>query len=253
MPRIGSASSEESCIRHARGSGRLRGVHISRAYSSGDGSLPSAEQLRAMQRRIEPPENELPGAIAFHAVVGRTDELAVAIVGADAYSTGIAISLAIRLRHDDRSELAHELFGRPHRGGSGGDLLVGVAYPDGRTASNVSTTPFPDRHLDADHPTLAQRGGGGGGRTFGIDYWLTPLPPPGDLNVVVAWPSQGVDETHTVIPAELIVDGLARNIELWPWEPPADHAPMPEPPELPEGGWFAEHLPDNPPHPGDAL
>ena len=189
------------------------------------------------------------GAIAFHAVVGRTDELAVAIVGADAYSTGIAVSLAIRLRHNDRSELAHELFGRRHRGGSAGDLLVGVAYPDGRTAI-VSATAFPDPRLDPDHPTLAQRGGGGGGRSFGIDYWLTPLPPPGDLIVVVAWPSQGVDETHTPIPADLIAEGLVRNTELWPWEPPTeyDDPPRPEPPVLPEGGWFAEHGPSNPPH-----
>lgn len=225
-----------------------------RAFSSGDDSPPSAEQMRALQRRVEPPENELPGAIAFHAVVGRSDELVVAIVRADAYSTGIAISLLIRLRHSNRAELAHDLFGHPpHRGGSRGGLLVGVAYPDGRTASNVSAAPFPDPQLDADHPTLAQRGGGGGGRSFGIDYWLTPLPPAGDLMVVVAWPALGIEESHTSIPAELIAEGLARSIELWPWEPDTDDGPpTPEPPDLPAGGWFAEHVPDNPPHVDDS-
>lgn len=228
---------------------------MSRAHLSGDGSPPSPEQLRALQGRMGPPENEVPGPIAFRAVVGRTDEFVVAIVGADAYSTGISISIAIRLRRNDRSEhgLAHEMFGHRHRGGSGGGLLIGVAYPDGRTASTVSTTAFPDPLMGLDRPTLARGGGGGGGRSFNTDYWLTPLPPPGDLTIVVAWPAHGIDETHTAMPAELIADGLARNIELWPWEPPTDHdePPTPEPPVLPEGGWFAQHMPDNPPHTSD--
>jgi hypothetical protein len=224
---------------------RFRGVQVLRAYSSGDGSSPSPEQLREIQRRMGPPENELPGTIAFRAVVGRTDDFVVAIIGADAYRTGIAISIAIRLRHSDRSEfgLAHELFGRRHRGASGGELLVGVAYPDGRTATNVSA-PFADPPTGLDHPTLTQGGGGGGGRSFSADYWLSPLPPPGDLTIVVAWPAHGIDETHTLMPADVIAHALAHNVELWPWEPPADHddAPTREPPALPEGGWFAQHL-----------
>jgi hypothetical protein len=225
---------------------------MTRAYSSGDGSSPSPEQLREFQRRMGPPENELPGAIAFRAVVGRTDEFVVAIVGADAYSTGISISIAIRLRRSDRSEpgLAHELFGHRHRGAGGGELLVGVVYPDGRTASTVSPTSFPDPLTDLDQPTLMQGGGGGGGRSFNTDYWLSPLPPPGDLTIVVAWPTHGIDETHTLMPGDLIANGLAHNVELWPWESPADHddPPTPAPPVLPEGGWFAEHMPDNPAH-----
>src|SRR5450631_4105864 len=224
---------------------------MTRAYSAGDGSSPSPEQLREFQRRMGPPENELPGAIPFRAVVGRTDDFVVAIIGADAYSTGISISIAIRLRRSDRSDagLAHELFGRPHRGAGGGELLVGVAYPDGRTATNVSA-PIPDPLTGLDHPTLTQGGGGGGGRSFSIDYWLSPLPPPGDLTIVVAWTAYGVDETHTLMPADLIANGLAHNVELWPWESPADEddPPAHEPAVLPEGGWFADHTPDNPPH-----
>jgi len=224
-------------------------VQISRAYSSGDGTSPSPEQLREFQRRMGPPENELPGAIAFHAVVGRTDQLVVAIIGADAYSTGISISIAVRLRHSDRSDLAHELFGHRRGGASGERLLVGVAYPDGRTATNVSAPSFPDPLTGPDQPTLAQAGGGGGGRSFNTRYWLSPLPPPGDLTIVVAWPGHDIDETHTPIPADLIAEGLAHNIELWPWEPHADHddPPAPEPPVVPEGGWFAEHMPADPP------
>jgi hypothetical protein len=68
---------------------------------------------------------------------------------------------------------------------------------------------------------------------------------------VVAWPSRGIDETHTTIGADLIADGLARSIELWPWGmPEADDEPASLcPPPLPDGGWFAAHLPDVPPDP----
>ena len=72
-------------------------------------------------------------------------------------------------------------------------------------------------------------------------YWLTPLPPPGDLVVVCAWPARGLVETQTVIAADLIAAGADRIVELWPWEPPADHEPPPPSrgPDLPAGSWFA--------------
>lgn len=219
--------------------------------SSAQGSPPSPEQLHALQRRMGPPDNELPGTIAFHAVLGRTDELALALVGADAYSTGLLISIAVRLRHSDPfgDDLAHELYGHHRRGASGGELLLGVAYADGRTASNVSARQYRDPFGELDQPeqpTLVQRGGGGGGREFGINLWLTPLAPSGDLTMVVAWPSRAIPETHTTIAAELIAAGVARSVELWPWEPPT-HGDEPaelEPPELPAGGWFAQHAGD---------
>jgi hypothetical protein len=203
-----------------------------------------------MHRRMGPPENELPGAIAFHAVLGRTDELAIALVGADAYSNGFSISIAVRLRHNDATdELADMLFGHHRRGARSDPLLVGVSFADGRTATNVSAPRFPDLLREVEQPEqliLVQRGGGGGGREFGIGFWITPLPPPGDLTVVVAWPSKGIPETHTTIPADLMTAGRARSIELWPWEPPGprDEPAAAELPELPEGGWFAEHTPD---------
>ncbi len=198
-----------------------------------------------------PPDNEVPGAIPFHAVLGRTDEFALALVGADAYSTGVSISMEIRLRHSNPAddELHHELYGHHRHGARAGQLLIGFAYPDGRTASNVAAPPFREmiRNLDKpQQPTLVQRGGGGGDRAFSLNMWLAPLPLPGDLTIVVAWPSRGIPETHTTIPAELMAAGVARSVELWPWEPPMDggEPPVPEPPDLPEGGWFAQHAPE---------
>ena len=115
---------------------------------------PTPEQLAALHRRMGQPDNEVPGTIQFHAVVGRTDEFAVVIAGVQAFSTGISIRIAIRLRTSDPSSEGFGVFG--HHGH--GALLIGVAYPDGRTASNVHSEPFGDPFPVEDQPSLLEGG-----------------------------------------------------------------------------------------------
>jgi hypothetical protein len=191
-----------------------------------------------------PPDNELPGATPFHAVLAKSDDLVIAVVGADAYSTGMSIRIAIRLRRLDAS--LHG-FDEPPYGPGGGTLLVGVAYPDGRTASTVNSRRLPDSVTPEDAPSLMDHGGGGGGRTFEMNYWLTPMPPPGDLTIIVAWPTRDIPESRTVISGDVIAQGASANVELWPWQPTeSDEPPPPPKPVLPEGGWFAQHATDDP-------
>lgn len=80
-------------------------------------------------------------------------------------------------------------------------LRLGLEYADGRTATNVNPMPLPADpragDLADDEVVLAQSGGGGGGRTFEQGYWVTPLPPPGPLAFVCAWPALGITETRT--------------------------------------------------------
>ncbi len=60
-----------------------------------------AEQMRAMQQRHSPPDNEVPGIVAFQAVLGRTPDLVIALVSIAVYSSGLSFELPIRLRRDD--------------------------------------------------------------------------------------------------------------------------------------------------------
>jgi hypothetical protein len=219
-------------------------VQFGSAYLGGNHPEPSPEQVQAWHRRMGPPDNELPGAIPFHAALANTDDLVIAIVGADAYSTGMSIRIALRLRLLDASLHGFDV---PSYGPGGGTFLVGVAYPDGRTASTVSSHRFPDPSTPGDAPSLMDHGGGGGGRTFEMNYWLTPMPPPGDLTIIVAWPTRDIRESRTVIPGAVIAQGASANVELWPWQPPENDEPPPQPrPVLPEGGWFAQHATDDP-------
>jgi hypothetical protein len=226
----------------------VRGVHV--IHSTASGPAPSPDELRALQRRMGPLDNEVPGAIAFHAVLGSTEGLAVALVGARAFSTGMSIEIAIRLRHSDTSPdgLDADLFGHRRRGAGGAGMLLGIAYPDGRSASNVDQRRFPELSTPADQLMLVGHGGGGGGRTYDMTYWLTPAPTPGDLTIIFAWPSRGIAESHTVIPAEVIEEAMARIVELWPWSPPeqTEHPAVEDAPDLPAGGWFAQHVTDDP-------
>ena len=194
-------------------------MNYSSSFSAGPELTP--EQVHAIQRKHNPPENEVPGAVPFAAVLGRNADAAVAIIGVQAYSTGVSFNLAVRLRRGDRDNpgaLHHAVFGGRFGSGSTDDaLLLGVGYPDGRAASTIGDMgPAAD---EQDRPVLTPGGGGGGSTSYDIRFWLNPLPGPGDLTIVCAWPARGIAETQTVIGGDLIAAGVAAITELWPWQP----------------------------------
>jgi hypothetical protein len=207
--------------------------------------------LEIWSRRRSAPENEAPAGLPFSAVLGRTDETAVFVTGFRVYSTGLAFTLSVRLRSEPRSRLAHrihELISGHGPGDPDGTLderlLLGVEYADGRTATNL-TSDWPPRFeqdaVETDEPLLSMSGGGGGGRAYDHDFWLSPVPPAGPLTFVCRWPGFGITESQTEVDASQIAAALDRVQILWPWEPAADHDPEPEPgePQLPSDGWFA--------------
>ena len=205
------------------------------------GEEPDAEAM-LRQRRMSEPENEVPAPVPFTAVLGRTDDLAVCIVGMHAYSTGVSFRLAVRLRRH-RRDLGHRLFDMVS--GHGPDtpvedrLLLGVEYADGRSADTVRSDWFGAQDVTEDQLVLSPGGGGGGGLSYDQRYWLSPLPPPGPVAFVCAWPALDLPESTAECDGQLLIDAAARAHVLWP---PAQHQfepePPPEPPDLP-AGWFS--------------
>lgn len=190
-----------------------------------------------------PPENEVPVPVAAHAVLARTADLAVALVGGHVYSTGVELDLVVRRRRDDAA--APDLFslveGYGHRHGVNAApdrLLLGVELADGSVATNAGPEPVHD-----DSPRLGDRGGHGGGRGVDKTLWLTPVPPDGDVVVVCACEALGIPETRAVIPAAALVGARDRVVTLWPVEPRAEaQEPARAPLRLPSGGWFERVL-----------
>ncbi len=127
----------------------------------------------------------------------------------------------------------------------GEQLLLGLEFADGRTATNLGVRdrppgPVPHGGPDESQPVFATHGGSGGGRTYDQVYWLTPRPPAGPLVVVCAWPAFGIQETRTVVAAEAFAAAGPGPQVLWPWEPEQDRPAEPPEPVLPPGGWFAD-------------
>ncbi len=175
-----------------------------------------------------PPENEVGVAVPLRVLLGRTDELALALGDVVAYSTGFALWLGVRL-HPGAGIDARTAWLQLH-GGSAGDeaeqLRFGVEFADGRKATNVGQRRPPgDEELPI---SLVPRGGSGaGGLSFDAGYWVFPLPPPGRLTVAAEWPARGLAETRHELDAGAILEAAAKSEALWADERPIGRRPPP--------------------------
>lgn len=194
------------------------------------------EAWRGRQR----PDNEVPGSVAFEAVLGESEDLAIFVCGLSVYRNGVELALEVRARPsyaDSRHDESEFLGGAVVRGG----LLLGAEFADGRRCSNLPGRR--EKPLRLDQPVLWSDGGGGGGRSAAVSWFLSPLPPPGELRIICAWPGRGIPESITTLPAEPILAAAARARELWPWQPERQERSRIPRTEVPAAGWFAENAP----------
>jgi hypothetical protein len=196
-------------------------------------SWPHGEPDDHFYRRMSAPENEVPVALPQNVLLARTEDVAVALLGLQVYSTGLAFDLAVRVRPVKlpMADLHQALW---RHGPGAPSLLVGLELADGTRVDNV-TGPG-----SAGDVVFTQ--GSGSGNEYSVDqtWWLSPLPPEGPLTVVVRCPELGLAETSAVLDGTAIRAAADRVVELWPWERPPDHGrDEPPPPDLPDDSWFA--------------
>lgn len=189
----------------------------------------------------------------MHTVLGRGPDAALFLVEAQAYTTGVLFSAALRLRRrfDSYGPNMHmELMGSPTRTSGADDpdgrLMLGVQLSDGRLT--VMTTGFlpvtqADAPADPDALSLLSTPGGGfsGDLSSDVRYWLRPLPPSGPLLLITRWLALGIEETVTELDGSTIAAAGALATALWPPVTPQDREPPP-PPSPPASGWFAESV-----------
>lgn len=193
----------------------------------------SERRRRQMLRERRAPENELPVSVAFDAVLASTDDFAVFVSGLRVFSNGLDFSVEVRARQStgrdgrDLSEALHD--------DRAGALLLGVEFSDGRRCSNYGMHLSP---TEDGQPTLWPGGGSSGGRSADTSLFLSPLPPPGALRLVCAWPSQDIADSSVLLPTDQILEGASRVTELWPWEPEVHEPRVRSVPEVPEDSWF---------------
>jgi len=182
------------------------------------------------------PDNEVPAVLVIDKVLVASDDLVCYLAGMRVYSTGVEFDLEARLRPGAQVgdaarlyEMLTDFYGS--HGVQDERLLVGVEFADGRRGANLDGVA--DRGV-----SLRPSGSSGGGRSAQATYFLSPLPPPGEVRIVCALPGAGIDETVTVLDAEEILAAAARVRELWPWEPERHEPRRPRPPAMPDGSWF---------------
>jgi hypothetical protein len=165
---------------------------------------------------LAPPANVLGGPVPLRLIVARREAVAIAVMNARAYPTGLEFTVSVR-RPRGRSALEEPPFGcrRVSRDEIEPEVLrFGVQFSDGRKATSLGgfTRP-PDQEPPG--PVLVMRGGGGGGGQWDHGFWLYPLPPPGTLAFVCEWPSEGIELTRLEIDAELVREAAKDAEMLW--------------------------------------
>jgi hypothetical protein len=182
------------------------------------------------------PRNELGVSTSLRLMLARTENVAVALLDAVAYSTGLSFTLVVLQRAASEPFLGEpdpfeHPFGhfRPRRYAEElpPELLrFGVEFSDGRKATTLgwggSVAFFgADTEAEPEDPVLSQRGGSGGDGNWESSFWLWPLPPPGPLAFVVEWPAKGIELTRHEVDAEPLLEASSRSEMLWPAPPPS--------------------------------
>ncbi|MEV0297031.1 hypothetical protein [Nocardia sp. NPDC050710] len=202
--------------------------------SSGQSQRTQAEVYRSRTR----PSNEIPATVAVDRILARTDDIAATLTGARVFSAGIELTIEVHLRRRRAGRSVLDVFGRGYQGGNKDQILIGIEFDDGRTATTLRQ---PEWDAPEDVPVLSS-GAGSSSDVHGTTHlYLTPLPPPGRLSIIVAWPAYDIAEHRVELDSDALRAAAGRVVVLWPLEFEADPQPEPEVelPRLEPGGWFA--------------
>jgi hypothetical protein len=166
----------------------------------------------------------LPGVAPVSLVLARTEDTVVGLTDVRGYPNGFAFLLRIRwglvADPDEQPPWPFPDWGSPDplEDEPLPDALLrfGVQFADGRKVTNLDMYPFVPEGLPPDQPVLVEGGGVGseGGRLgrgalWDLELVVQPLPPPGPLTFVCAWPGRGIPEVRAEIDAGLVLDAAA--------------------------------------------
>ena len=170
----------------------------------------------------QPPQDELPALYAISELIASTDRVAIALVGARAYSDGVEFIIERRLRRGDipfaQWQQVHTEFVGHWPGTSWDDQLQwGLVLSDGQRL-HLDPLNFPLAETPTGHVLSRTGGSGGGGSThYSVSdgLWLWPLPTEGPIELVMQWPAYNIPETHIALDSTPIRQLATRTRPLW--------------------------------------
>jgi hypothetical protein len=165
-------------------------------------------------RPWDPPESEIPAIVPIDTLqFAQSGQAAIAITGIAAYSQGIEIFVAQRIRPDAPGfDEDPSLVALTHPQTEPQSFKISLRLADGSEV--ISARSGGDAKPAG--PILRPRGGGGSAHSVLMRWWAWPLPPKGPLEFACRWPLYGIAETRIAIDAQLILDAAQRSIRLWP-------------------------------------
>jgi hypothetical protein len=170
-----------------------------------------------------PPEGTLPGVVALELVLAHSRKAAVYVTHLNAYATGFEFELKVVASAGAEHEFDLDLFGRhwPRVGEKRdelppGLLRVGLQFADGGKATSISGPPYHPGDPPRSPVMWPLSGSGGGGASWRQDYWVWPLPPPGEFELVCEWPAGEIPLTRSQLDSQLILDAPSRARSFFP-------------------------------------
>ncbi len=170
-----------------------------------------------------PPEETLPGVVALELLLAQSRKAAIYITHLDAYPSGFEFELKVVAAAGAEYEFDLDLFGRhwPRVGEKRDELpprllRIGLQFADGGKATSISGPPYRPDETPSGPVMWALSGSGGGGASWRQGYWVWPLPPRGELELVCEWPSGEIPLTRARLDAQLVIDAAVRAQLLFP-------------------------------------
>jgi hypothetical protein len=164
----------------------------------------------------------LPGLVDLSLVIARAERVVLVLGPIEIWPSGALIRLSAVAREPGTAllrALDPEIYAEAGRSWPPPELLrFGVEYADGRRVTNL-TDAFPEV-VDAAGILLSHRGESGGSGGFESAYWLSPVPPPGDVIVACQWPAYDIAESRHTLDGSVFREAAARARVLWPDSPP---------------------------------
>jgi hypothetical protein len=190
-------------------------------------------QPSAAGRLTQTQDNVIPASWPFTALLARTDDVALGVVGGDLYREFFEFRLILlhritRPRDDFDHGRAMSMLGSLGAGSvlePDQILRFGLRFSDGRVWTNLDAADlheWPPVRTDPDAIQLVPTSGTGGERRWEQTLQLGPLPPDGPITLICEWPAYGISETSVSIDMTGLRAAAEQVTELWPYEPEKD-------------------------------
>ena len=156
------------------------------------------------------PADELPAHVPVELLLLQDEQSALWLSEVDVYTTGFGIKLSAMLRGDSLDDPSRRFTA----------VRMGLVWPDGTKVFDPRTGPAGA----AGSPRLGSRHGYGATGEYSWEWWVAPLPPQGDLTVVVDWAERGFGEARASFDTADLLSASARVISITSAEPDASEA-----------------------------